>query len=109
MTTLEHYEEFTAERRAKFEDLAIDIFVKNPPSDPPRVVAGVTCTKCGASVSALQSQCSECGHKLKVCVSTGKPIVEDSCWECQICKHCVLVDLAEELVVCPMCHHPISA
>jgi WD repeat-containing protein 35 len=109
MTTLEHFEEWTPEKRARFEDLAIDIFVKNPPTDPPRVVGGVTCTKCGASVSALQSQCGECGYKLKVCVSTGKSIAEESWWECELCKHCVLIDLADDLVVCPMCHHPITA
>jgi WD repeat-containing protein 35 len=106
MTVLEHFEGFSAERRAKFENLAVDIFVKNPPTDP-KSFATSNCVNCGAPMSALQSQCTECGTKVKVCVSTGKTIVDDALWQCAVCRHCVMVDLVEELAVCPMCHHQI--
>jgi hypothetical protein len=87
------------------EEMAIDIFIKNPPVNP-RLASGVGCPKCHAMVSMLESQCKECGTKMKVCVGTGR-LLEESPWECQNCKHCVVADLADSLVVCPMCHHEL--
>ena len=65
LTTLEHYDEYSEEKRNKFSDLAIDIFLKNPPKDP-NILGTTPCPKCGSEVSMLQSQCSECGAKMKV-------------------------------------------
>jgi WD repeat-containing protein 35 len=105
MTTLEHYEEYSPEKRAKFEDMAIDIFMRNAPVNP-RLAAGVNCPKCGAVVSMLDSQCKECGNKMKVCVATGR-LIEEGAWECTTCKHSVVTDVADSLAVCPMCHHRV--
>jgi WD repeat-containing protein 35 len=104
-TTLEHLEAFPVEKREKFEEMAIDVFTKNSPVNP-RTAAGIACQKCGAAVSVLDSQCRECGIKMRVCVATGR-ILEEAFWECQICKHCAVLDIAEALVVCPMCHHQL--
>jgi WD repeat-containing protein 35 len=108
MTTLEHYEEFTPEKRAQFEELAVDMFTKNPPTDP-KFAGGISCNKCSAPMSALQCQCTECGNKARICVSTGRPILDDPKWDCHVCKHSVLIDIVGELVVCPMCHHAVSS
>jgi WD repeat-containing protein 35 len=108
MTTLEHYEEFTPEKRAQLEELAIDIFTKNPPADP-KFAGGVSCSKCSAPLTPFQSQCTECGNKAKVCVSSGRPILDDATWDCQVCKHFTLLDFADDLGVCPMCHHIVTS
>ena len=107
LTTLEHYDDYPEEKRNKFSDLAIEIFVKNAPQDP-AMVGSVPCTKCGAQVSMLQSTCPECGMKMKVCVKSGNLIFDNSFWECQYCRHYVLIDLADDLQICPLCHHRVQ-
>lgn len=107
MTTLEHYDDFPKERKEKFEDLSIDIFTKNRPIDP-NMVGAVACTKCGNMVSMLQGSCAECGNKMRLCTATGRLILDSSYWQCKCCRHYVLIDIAEDLIVCPMCHHPIT-
>ncbi|OHS97711.1 WD repeat protein [Tritrichomonas foetus] len=108
MTTLEHFDDYSEEKRNKFADLAIDIFVKNPPQDPV-MLGSVPCHKCDAKVSMLKSQCPECGARMKVCVKTGGLILDNSYWECKYCRHCVVIDLADDLTVCPLCHHQTTA
>lgn len=108
MTTLEHFDDYSEEKRNRFSDLAIDIFLKNPPQDP-QMVNSVPCMKCNSKVSMFQSQCPECGTRMKVCVKTGSLILDQSYWECKFCRHYVQIDLAEDLSVCPLCHHPVSA
>ena len=110
LTVLEHYEEYSPEKRAKFEDLAIDIFSKNPPKDS-AALGTVSCPSCGSTMSSLQSQCPDCGKRVKVCVATGALILDGGYWQCKHCKHYVTLELAEDgdLIVCPLCHHSITS
>ena len=107
LTTLEHSDQCTAKQREQFEELAIDIFTRNSPNDPSHIGV-VSCPKCSAVVSMLQSQCPECGERIRVCCYTGRLIDGGDAWECKYCKHCVLYDVADSLSVCPLCHHPVS-
>ena len=107
LTTLEHSDECTQKQREQFEELAIDIFTSSQPTDPSHVGI-VSCPKCSAVVSMLQSQCPECGERIRVCCCTGRLIDGADFWECKYCKHSVLLDVAESISICPLCHHPVT-
>jgi hypothetical protein len=105
ITALKHVEGFAPERKAKLEELAIDTFVKNMPTDP-KLVGALSCINCGGLMSALHSQC---GNRVRVCVGTGRPIIDESRWECPACKHCVMIDLIDDLSVCTVCRRLITS
>lgn len=107
MTTLEHSDEIPQSQREKFEDLAIDIFTRNPPTDQGDLGV-VQCPKCSGVVSNLQSQCPECGERMRVCTYTARLIDGSNYWECKYCKHYVMIDIVDELSVCPLCHHNVT-
>ncbi|EAY20525.1 WD repeat protein, putative [Trichomonas vaginalis G3] len=107
MTTLEHSDELPQAQREKFEDLAIDIFTRNQPVDQ-ESLGIVQCPKCSGVVSNLQSQCPECGERMKVCTYTARLIDGQNYWECKYCKHYVMIDAVDELRYCPLCHHKIT-
>jgi WD repeat-containing protein 35 len=107
LTTLEHSDECTQKQREQFEELAIDIFTKSTPTDPDHVDV-VSCPKCTAIVSMLQSQCPECGERIRVCSCTGRLIDGADFWECNTCKHSVHIDVADSLTICPLCHHTVT-
>ncbi|EAY22286.1 WD repeat protein, putative [Trichomonas vaginalis G3] len=107
MTTLEHSDELSQAQREKFEDLAIDIFTRNQPVDQENL-GSVQCPKCSAVVFNTSSQCPECGERLKVCTYSARLIDGQNYWECKYCKHYVMIDLVDELRVCPLCHHKVT-
>ena len=68
----------------------------------------VHCTKCDSEIHMLQCQCPTCGEKMKFCLYSGKLIADAEYWECPHCRHRVLIDIAEEIDYCPLCHHKIQ-
>ncbi|KAH0786768.1 WD repeat-containing protein 35 [Histomonas meleagridis] len=104
MTILEHFDDYPKEKREKFEELSIEIFSRNKPVDP-NTFRSVTCPKCRiGSINALQSQCLECGYHMKLCVMTGRLITADAL-ECKVCRHAVGSEQADDIEICPLCHH----
>jgi len=106
-TVLEHSDSLKEHQKSQFTELAIQIFTQNPPKDPASKEM-CACSKCGHAFSPLLSQCPECGERVKICVMTGRPILEEKSWDCQHCKHSVIDENVEELIVCPLCHHKIE-
>jgi DNA-directed RNA polymerase subunit RPC12/RpoP len=97
------------ENQKNFEELAIDIFVRSPPFDPP-IPSEISCPRCDADVPKTASQCQECGEKIPVCLITSHAITSDPghSWCCSTCNHYVRLDLVDTLNLCPLCHHPIN-
>eukprot|EP00397_Hematodinium_sp_SG-2012_P004975 GEMP01004991.1.p1 GENE.GEMP01004991.1~~GEMP01004991.1.p1 ORF type:complete len:1182 (+),score=262.89 GEMP01004991.1:170-3715(+) len=103
---LEASPDIAAEMRQKFEDLALRIFTRNPPRDPPKNVT-VPCVKCKENVLAHLSICPNCNAKISWCVASGRPIVEksdDMVFNCKTCRHPMYSGETRGLHNCPLCH-----
>lgn len=108
-TSLEYYDDYSKERREKFENLAIDIFTKKPPIDP-KMEQSKFCPKCQNSLNEMSCQCNQCGYKIPICVASGLLITDNAKWECQYCKHNVSFDAnIDSMPVCPFCHQLVTS
>ena len=108
-TTLEFSDNFTDERKEKFQNLAIDIFTKKKPIDPPMEQSKM-CPKCQGKLEETNCQCPNCGLKIQVCVASGLLITDEMRWQCQYCRHCVSFDAElDRMPVCPFCHQIVTS
>jgi len=113
---LEHSESIPAAQREKYGDLALSIFVMNPPRDPSRLMK--TCQSCQASLHDWQIQCHSCYRRLEFCVVTGRSIFPDKSkggvpsqtaqdeviMGCKTCRHKMYQQEARRSRHCPLCH-----
>jgi len=91
--------------RAKFEDLALRIFTRNPPRDPP--TSTILCAKCQKPVPSHLGACSACGTKIPWCVASGRPVNErsdDLVINCKACRHPMYSSENRGVQNCPLCH-----
>lgn len=91
------------ERHEIFADLAMSIFLKNPPVDPARLRE--TREKKGGKSPQVDALLEDLmGDKEQVCVSSGR-IIRDSNWvRCKICKHPMITAEVRNRRNCPLCH-----
>jgi hypothetical protein len=110
-------------------NLALQIFTKNPPSDPSPahkykvgssvrsasrtsflcfltpIVFFPQCPKCRfGGVQDWQTQCTECGVKLGACTVTGRTLLEKRLYTCRMCRHQAFDHELRGISNCPMCH-----
>ena len=90
-----------AQERAKFADLALKIFMNNPPVD----VAGSSVR----DYLAWQDRIEEQGSNIatQICIVTGKPITDSRYWECSVCRHKAYEHELRAFKNCPLCHATI--
>ncbi|XP_066091676.1 WD repeat-containing protein 35 isoform X1 [Saccopteryx bilineata] len=91
---LESLESLSSEQKQQYEDLALEIFIKNTPKD----------SRNSESDSFLEGG----EGKLPTCIATGSPISEYKFWMCSVCKHCVLAQKISNYNFCPLCHSPVG-
>mmetsp|Transcript_38234 Transcript_38234/g.108060 ORF Transcript_38234/g.108060 Transcript_38234/m.108060 type:complete len:1242 (+) Transcript_38234:70-3795(+) len=102
---LESMTEFTEQRREEYADLALSIFVKNPPVDP----RGLRETrsdnwkdKAAGGGDPLAGGLT--AEREEVCVASGKTIREPNWVRCKTCKHPTILAELQGRISCPLCH-----
>uniref|UniRef100_A0A061SDB5 Wd repeat-containing protein 35 isoform x2 n=1 Tax=Tetraselmis sp. GSL018 TaxID=582737 RepID=A0A061SDB5_9CHLO len=92
---LESSPEVPEARREQYSDLALSIFVKNPPQDP----RGLHETR-GDNWKDHASG----GEREEVCVASGKTIRDNNWVRCKTCKHPSMITELGSRRSCPLCH-----
>merc|ERR1740138_86944 len=100
---LEASTDISEEMRNKFADLALKIFVRNPPRDPSARM--LPCPKCNTRMYDWNIACPNCNHRLPFCVASGRSIFpeegpgaqpaghpghpggEAGTMKCKVCRH----------------------
>lgn len=99
---LESLEILTEEEKQKFKDLAMSIFLNNPPKDPATRTA--KCHICKAVCKPWDQQCPHCNANIPCCVVSGRAIFGTQYFNCGRCKHPIYEPLVRRQVNCPLCH-----
>lgn len=107
---LERLPNTSEKERQQYEQLAVNLFSRNPPHDGK--VEKLQCPKreCKASITAYDINCKECGSHFSPCIASGQSIFAKEFYTCKTCKHKAL---EQELVYlklkhCPLCHAAID-
>mmetsp|Transcript_14038 Transcript_14038/g.22384 ORF Transcript_14038/g.22384 Transcript_14038/m.22384 type:complete len:1210 (-) Transcript_14038:255-3884(-) len=99
---LESLDSFTEEDREKYKDLAMSIFVKNPPKDPP--TRDTACPICASPCNPWDQQCPHCNASIPVCIVSGRAIFTQNHFTCGRCHFNIYERLVRRFVNCPLCH-----
>jgi len=108
---LESMPNLTEEEKTKFEELALNIFGRNPPSDPADTMRFPCIGKtCDAQITEYDINCKYCGSNFQACVATGAPIFAKDYYKCPICKHKMLHTSISSLSIkhCALCHSKLN-
>lgn len=98
------------QEREAYGDLALSIFVRAKPMDPPESAANsfrCPTAGCSAVLRTWAVNCMACGTNFPACVATGQPIFGHDYWRCRTCKHRALKQHMRDRVSCPLCHAPV--
>uniref|UniRef100_A0A7S2LTL5 Uncharacterized protein n=1 Tax=Zooxanthella nutricula TaxID=1333877 RepID=A0A7S2LTL5_9DINO len=115
------------EMRTKFGDLALRIFTRNPPRDPPS--KALPCPKCNTRIRDWSVSCSNCNYRLPFCVASGRSIFPEEntslgshgpdaagvlstgagVVKCKTCRHRMYVSEVRKIRNCPLCHSHLDA
>eukprot|EP01006_Ploeotia_vitrea_P054301 TRINITY_DN67870_c2_g4_i1.p1 TRINITY_DN67870_c2_g4~~TRINITY_DN67870_c2_g4_i1.p1 ORF type:complete len:1236 (-),score=168.86 TRINITY_DN67870_c2_g4_i1:194-3901(-) len=90
--------------RKKFQDLAMKIFIKNPPDH--NQPSKAHCPHCTANIHDWASQCPRCNTQLHACIVTGRTITTTNYYTCRVCKHRAYDHEIYRFKFCPLCHAP---
>jgi len=99
---LESLQSLSEQEKDDIEKLAVSIFTKFVPEDPPE--KEVECTNCGSLLKESESYCSSCHLNFPICIVTGKPIIEPYHFMCHVCKRRAIEREISGLQCCPLCH-----
>lgn len=99
---LESLESLTKEKRDTYEELALEIFTKNPPKDTR--ANNVECTSCETQIPDSSKRCPRCETQFPTCIVTGRPLMDYQFWMCSTCKHRAYEQEIRSLANCPLCH-----
>lgn len=104
---LESLEELTSEQREAYQELAMDIFIKQAPKDSRSNRS--ECASCETMIPDWLNSCPSCQTKFPICIVTGRPIMDlTSAWQCENCKHRAYEQDITMRQNCPLCHSPIA-
>jgi len=125
---LEASSDVAEDMRAKFGDLALRIFTRNPPRDPSTRM--LPCPKCNHRMYDWNIICGNCSYRLPFCVASGRSIfpedrasgaggVEDSPpplggqdsreVKCRTCRHRMYSSEVRKMRNCPLCHSRLES
>ncbi|KAK8890022.1 hypothetical protein M9Y10_034781 [Tritrichomonas musculus] len=99
---LENTKNLSKKKKEQFEKLAIKIFRKANPVDPPGCKE-FKCSKCKRKMVYPQVKC-RCGFVTTPSVVSGNSIDTGNAWRCENCLHYATFDEIENYSVCPLCH-----
>eukprot|EP00929_Paragymnodinium_shiwhaense_P008039 TRINITY_DN111964_c0_g1_i1.p1 TRINITY_DN111964_c0_g1~~TRINITY_DN111964_c0_g1_i1.p1 ORF type:complete len:1227 (-),score=335.65 TRINITY_DN111964_c0_g1_i1:276-3956(-) len=120
---LEASTDVSEEMRTKFGDLALAIFTRHQPHDPPASRRVANCPKCQTGLNDHHAGCPGCGARMQFCVASGRTIfpsekgpggvpgrgppgVETSTdtIKCKSCRHRMYISEVRKQRNCPLCH-----
>ncbi|XP_054168893.1 WD repeat-containing protein 35-like [Oppia nitens] len=105
---LESMDTIGDDHRIQYEELAINIFSKNPPKDS-RTATKSECTYCETMIADWLTVCPSCHIKFAICVASGRPIMDASKqWTCNRCGHHAYKSDIITFNNCPLCHQIID-
>jgi len=85
---LESMPNLTDDEKNKYEEVALNVFGRNPPSEPSDCAKFPCIGKnCDALITEYDINCKYCGSNFQACVATGSPIFAKEYYKCSICKH----------------------
>jgi WD repeat-containing protein 35 len=75
----------TPEELETYANLALEIFIENPPND--KKTRNQTCPNCGGAVKDWFCRCTSCDQKFNACTVTGRALVGNhGTNKCKVCK-----------------------
>lgn len=97
------------QNRIRYEELAVSIFLSNPPSENKQdLVVKIDCKFCGTKIPDYSVDCYKCHTKFLSCVASGKPIMDPrQQWACKQCGHNAIKTEISSYSNCPLCHYKI--
>lgn len=87
-----------------YQNLALEIFTKHQPVDPPNK-RKYECPECNSEVKDWMTACSDCGAKFPACIVSGRPILNSKSVQCKVCRHRAIDHEVRTINFCPLCHH----
>ncbi|XP_071440698.1 WD repeat-containing protein 35 [Hetaerina americana] len=100
---LEALPNLTDEQREKYEDLALEIFMKHAPKD--NKIKHVDCHNCGSRISDRLSFCPSCKDCFGACIASGRPLIHTAAqWTCTVCHHHAFQQEMNSRMSCPLCY-----
>lgn len=101
---LESLDSLTPEEKETYADLALAIFMRNPPSDPSRRSFSCPNNDCNASVKDWYTSCPECSVVFPGCIKTGRALLDSRYYMCRVCRHRAFESDLRGVNNCPLCH-----
>uniref|UniRef100_A0AC35FT61 WD repeat-containing protein 35 n=1 Tax=Panagrolaimus sp. PS1159 TaxID=55785 RepID=A0AC35FT61_9BILA len=92
------------EEKEKYNQLAMEIFLKYPPQDTRD--AKIECTSCEAVIPDCSIVCpnASCNTRFPICIASGRPLLDYQFWLCPSCKHRAYEQEIQSYKFCPLCH-----
>jgi len=120
---LEASTDISEEMRKKFADLALRIFTRNRPDDPPSRMD--SCPKCKQQIPDWSVACPHCNYRLPFCVASGRSIFSkertgnpaeevgvlsnaSGVVKCRCCRHRMYTSEVRKIRNCPLCHSKLA-
>ena len=106
LSTLEKLNTINKYRRARYEELAESIFVKNEPNNIDEKFFKCPNNDCKQPVSEYDIYCKNCGSNFNGCVLTGASILDHHYFKCKQCHHRTKKNEVKKSTIgnCPLCH-----
>lgn len=123
---LEASNDISEDMRAKFSDLALRIFTRNPPRDPSSGIRTMPCPKCSNRMQDWNISCPSCSYRLPFCIASGRTIFPEErigggpslgihtdrttdVIKCRCCRHRMYIAEVRKFRNCPLCHSRLDA
>lgn len=106
LSRLQDKEGLSATDKEGVAELAIDIFTRTRPSNPPSLTQpAFDCPRCKAGCNLLATSCIQCKHAFQPCIATGRPLGSGTdTVTCHTCGHRAYVAAVRGRKCCPLCH-----
>ncbi|XP_046383004.1 WD repeat-containing protein 35 [Ischnura elegans] len=105
---LEALSNISDEQQEKYEELALEIFMKHSPKDNKSKY--VDCHNCGSRMSERFSFCPSCKERFGACIASGRPLfLSASHWTCSVCHHRAFQQEMTSRASCPLCYSSVLA
>lgn len=101
---LEGLEDGIPAQLEKYSDLAVKLFIRNPPEDPMTQSFSCPNLKCNNKIKDWTTSCSDCGMSISACIVSGRALITDDVISCRECRHKAYSKELRSYNNCPLCH-----
>lgn len=100
---LESLEDIPLDRRQRYADIAMTIFLANPPYDPRQLREAHSHDHLKGRILADLARSKE-----EICIASGRIIRDAKAIKCKQCKHAMISAEVRDRLSCPLCHSRLS-